>query len=323
MGAMAATAVDEGSPERMRLTLAAVTVLAGAAATATAMNLGVERSPDALSVVRGLLVAAYAGVGAYTWLRRPASRFGSYVTLLGLFYAVASLSASSESIVHTVGRVALAVFIVGLVYAFLCFPHDRLASQLERRLVALLAAATAVIWALALAFVEELPAGGPLTDCGDSCPENALRLVTASEQLSSTISFGVSLVTAVPLLVVAVVLWRKARSPARLRRRLAAPLFLSVIVLALNYAAFTLLREGGVDATGALKVVGAASGLAIPASMLVGQIRGRVFAATSLGELVARVGWEPVTPAHLETLLRETLGDPLLTLALWDGPRAE
>ena len=55
--------------------------------------------------------------------------------------------------------------------------------------------------------------------------------------------------------------------------------------------------------------------------MLVGQVRGRLFAVTSLGQLVARVAGEPVTPARAERLLRRALGDPLLRFALWDKPR--
>jgi len=42
---------------------------------------------------------------------------------------------------------------------------------------------------------------------------------------------------------------------------------------------------------------------------------------TSLGQLVARVAGEPVTPARAERLLRRALGDPLLRFALWDTPR--
>ncbi len=38
-------------------------------------------------------MASYVLVGVYTWSRRPASRFGPRLALLGLIYSVASLSA--------------------------------------------------------------------------------------------------------------------------------------------------------------------------------------------------------------------------------------
>ena len=37
-------------------------------------------------------------------------------------------------------------------------------------------------------------------------------------------------------------------------------------------------------------MIGAAAAAAVPVTMLLGQVRGRVFAATSLGQLVASLG---------------------------------
>jgi signal transduction histidine kinase len=306
-----------------RLLVLGLTLGGGVAAAATAVNLGHSvRAPETLSVIRGLVVGSYVLVGAYTSWHRPRSRFGLLLTAIGLLYAVASLNASDESVAHTIGRVALAACVVCFVYVSLCFPHDRLGSKLERRLVLVLALTTGIAWLVVLPIVEKLPAGGPLTDCGDSCPDNAFRLLTAPRTLSSALDLAVNVVTAVLLLPVIAVLYRKARSPARLRRRLVAPLLTVFVVLAANYAVFTVLRQAGIGGTGALKIVGAVCAVAIPLALLVGQVRGRVFAATSLGQLVARVGGEPLPSARLETVLREALGDPLLRLALWDPARS-
>ena len=314
MATIAAPAVEAGLSARRSVTLSAVAVAGGVAAAATAANLGSE--PDTLSIVRGLLVASYVFVGLYTWWHRPTSRFGAYLAGVGGLYVVVSLSGSDDSLPYTVGRVALAVLVVALVYVFLCFPHDNLASRLERRLVAGLAFATTALWLLALPLVEKLPAGGPLTDCDSDCPDNALQVVVAPEGLSSGIGFAVNAVTAVGLLAVAALLVGKARSPGLLRRRLTVPLLACVVLLTVNYAAFTLLQQADLGGTEVLRLLGGASALAVPLAMLVGQVRGRVFAATSLGRLVARVGAEPVSPARVEILLREALGDTQLKLAL-------
>ena len=123
----------------------------------------------------------------------------------------------------------------------------------------------------------------------------------------------INVVTAVLLVWVAFVLWRKSWSTP-LRRRLLAPILGNVVLLALGYAAYTLLRGAGAELAEPVRIIGAAAAIAVPVAMLLGQVRGRVFAATSLGQLVASLGGEAATPVRLELLLRELLGDPKLTL---------
>jgi signal transduction histidine kinase len=323
MATVAAPAVGAGRPGQRPLLLwagAGVGLLAAVAAVVASGGTPVGR-PDAAQLLRGLVVAEYVLVGTYTTWRRPASRFGLYLTGVGLLYSVAALTASNDPLAHSVGRVALAGLVLCLAYVCLCFPNDSLGSRLERRLFAGLGLATAFLWAVALPLVEELPAAGPLTDCGDACPENAFRLVTVPDGVSAAIDLAASAVPALLLLGVAAILVGKARSPSRLRRRLTVPLLGCAAVLAANYAVYTLVREAGVDSISALKAAGAVASLGVPLALLVGQVRGRVFAATSLGQLVARIGGEPVTPARVETLLRDALGDPLLTLAVRDPAR--
>ena len=296
-------------------------MLAGVAAgAATAAGVGLGPEGDGWRAdVRGLIVSSYVLAGVYTWWRRPGSRLGLLLVAVGLVYAIASLAPSADAVTHTIGRATHAGFIVYLAAVFLCFPHDRLGTPRERRLVAALAILTALLWLAALSLLEKLPPGGPLTHCGPDCPDNALRLVSAPGGVEAAIRTAVSFVTAAALLGVALVLVGKARSPARLQRRLIVPLLGAVIVLAVNYAAFTLLRQAGVDDLGGMEVLGAASALAIPAAAMVGQVRGRAFAATSVGRLVSQIDRRPLTPARIEEFLREALGDPLLTLALGQG----
>ncbi|HSL63252.1 MAG TPA: ATP-binding protein [Gaiellaceae bacterium] len=315
---MVAAPATTPAADRRLLRLGAVVSLGAVGALATAAGAGLDglSDPDAWSLVRGVVVALYIGVGTYTWWRRPASRFGVMLIHVGLLFSIAALTASHEPLPHTLGRVALAVLVVYLSYAFLTFPRDRLGSRLERRLIGGFGVATAFLWALALPFVETLPVGGPLVDCGGGCPDNALRFVPPSEPITSAMNLAINGVTAAALVGVIAVLVDRARSPARLRRRLVLPLLAAVVALAASYAAFTVVRELGVDDAGALRVFGALAGLSVPVALLVGQVRGRVFTATTLVELVGRIGREPATPARVEKLLREALGDPLLRLAL-------
>ena len=320
---IAAPALPAGRAVHRLVVVWAAVVAGSLAAAATAANLGRAPldEPEVWSVLRGATVAAYALAGAYTWWRRPSSRFGLYLMLLAALFFFAAFAASSESVPHTFGRITHAALTVAITYVFLCFPNDRLGSALERRIVAVLAVATLVAWAIAVPLVEKLPAGGPLIACGDSCPDNAFRLASVSERASNAIGLAVNAVTALCLLALALVLLAKARSPVRLQRRLIAPLLLCVAVLAVNYGVFTVLSELDVEGIGAFRALGVASALAIPLAVHVGQLRGHSFAAASLGNLLERVGTGPVTPRRVEELLREALGDPLLTLALRDPGR--
>jgi signal transduction histidine kinase len=276
------------------------------------------RAPDTLSLLRALLVALYVAVGGYTILRRPAARFGYYLGGAGLCFAVATLSVSHHQLPHSIGRLVLVVFSVFLSYIFLVFPHDRLASRVERQVIAGLAIASAALWLVTVPLAPELPAGGALTDCSPGCPGNAFQLTSASADALTVLSDVTNVVVGTGLILVAALLFRKSRAPARLRGRLVGPLLLCASAQAATYAAYSVVRQLGTTPPEPLRVVTIAAGLAVPLAMLVGQMRGQVFAVTSLGQLVARVAGEPMTPARAEGILSSALGDPLLRFALWD-----
>src|SRR4051812_23099163 len=305
MNAIAVPARHAAAPRSRLVPLAGIVLLSAGTAAATIAMLGQggghETSPS--SVLRGLVVASYAFVGAYTWWRRPHSRFGLYLVAVGLSYSIVSLSASDSSLAHTIGRTAFAAFVFCLAFVFFSSPHARLSSALERRFVGWFGVTTAVLWIVALPLVDKLPAAGPLADCSGNCPDNAFRVLATPHGVSSAISGAVTAATCLGLLGVAALLLLKAHSPALLRQRLVIPLLCCTSVLVVNYAVYTVLREAGVEVTDVLTALGAATALVVPFAMLLGQIRGRVFAATSLGRLVTRMDSEPVTPARLQTVL--------------------
>jgi signal transduction histidine kinase len=318
MATIAAPAIATARSGRGLLRTATVATVGAVACVVTAAGVGLGEAAgvDAWTLVRAALVGSYVAVGTYTWWRRPGSRFGAMLAETGLLFAVASLNASTDALAHTIGRVALAAMVLYLAYAFLCFPRDRLQSTVERRLIGAFAVVTAALWLVTLPLAATLPASGPIVDCGEQCPGNALQLVDTPDAVSSALGVAVNGVTALALVGVIVLLVDKARSPAILRRRLVLPVLGSAIALAAAYAAYTLLRQLDIEGLAGLKVAGAGAALAIPLAMLVGQVRGRVFAATSLVALVGRVGGEPTTAVRVEGLLREALGDPLLRFVL-------
>jgi signal transduction histidine kinase len=300
-------------------------LVAGAAATVVSVTLvagsDVLTHPHPNAVARGLAVALCTAVGAYTWWQRPDSRLGLLVAGIGLSFSLTSLMALAGPVPFTLGRVVLAGFVVLTVYVFLCFPRDRLAPGPAAWFFDALAAITAILWALALALTAELPVGGPVAQCSGSCPPNPFQVVHAPEPLSHALTIAVNSLSAVALVGVTVALVAKARSPDRLRRRAVEPLLWVMSFVVLSYAVFLALRQAGVagsEAPGAIVIAGF---LAMPIGILAGQIRGRVFAATSLAQMVAASGGVPMTPMRVERLISDALGDPTLTLLLWSVHR--
>jgi signal transduction histidine kinase len=304
---------------------ALVMLAAGAAATAGSVTL-VARSevlthPHANAVARGLAIALCTAVGAYTWWQRPDSRLGLLVVGIGLSFSLTALMALEAPVPFTLGRVATAGFVLMAVYVFVCFPRDHLAPGPPTWFIRALAVMTTGVWVLALALCEELPVAGPVGQCSGPCPRNAFSLVSAPAAVSDALAIAVNALSALGLAGATVALVAKARSPDRLRRRAVEPLLWVMSLVVLSYAVYLTLRQAGVagsEAPGAIAIVGF---LAIPIGVLVGQIRGRQFAATSLARMVTATEGLAVTPERVERLISDALGDPTLTLLLWSTRR--
>jgi signal transduction histidine kinase len=306
-------------PQAIALVVAG-TVASGATVALVAGS-DVLTHPHPNAVVRGMAVALFAWVGAYTWWRRPDSALGLLVAGTGLSFSLTSLMALDESLPFTLGRVALALFIVLTAYVFVCFPRDHLGPGVERGFIRALALSSLVVWAVALPLTDKLPQGGPVAQCSRECPRNALRLVSASSTVSDALTAAVSATTALALLGVTVLLVAKARSPDRLRRRAVQPLLLAMSATVLSYALYIAIDQIGVGGTEVLGAIVITAFLSLPLGMLVGQVRGRIFAATRLGQLVATAGDAHVTPERVQSLIADALGDPTLTLLLWSLER--
>ncbi len=277
--------------------------------------------PHELALVKTLLVAAYVGVGVYTLGRRGASRLGALIAGLGFLYAVTSLTAVDESGPYTVGRIALAGVVVYFAYLFASFPRSRPQSAVERRFVAGSVALTAVPWAALLVFANELPHGGPLSDCTADCPGNALQLVQTSDGV--THALGLAATSATTLLVVGAtaLLVHKAASEPLVRRRALTPLVYASIVVAVTFGAYSLISEAASPPGIGFRITLALGALAVPLALLFGQARGRLIATSAMWREMSRIAPQNVTPAWLQELLRDTLGDPSFELAFWSDER--
>jgi len=278
-------------------------------------------NPHEVAVAKGLLVAAYAGVGAYTLARRRSSRLGPLIAGLGFLYALTALTAVDQSFSYTVGRVALAGVVVYFAYLFASFPRGRPESTIERGFFAAAATLTVASWAVLLVFANELPHGGPLSDCTADCPGNALQLVGTSGGV--THALGLAATTATALIVVAAIflLGQKAASEPLVRSRALTPLIYASIILAATYGTYTLISEAASPPGTGFQLVTAVATLAIPSALFFGLVRGRLIATSAMWREMSRISPQAVTPAWLEEFLRDTLGDPSFELAFWSDER--
>jgi signal transduction histidine kinase len=275
---------------------------------------------ETVGILRGLIIAAWIAAGAYMWWTRPESRLGLLVAGSALVYASTSLMASANQWAFTTGRIALAAFLICLAYVYLCFPGDRLAAGRDRRFIAGFALASAAVWPFVLAFSDQLPPGGALNACADTCPANALRVAGVHHGLTEFLNATAVAVTTVGLVAAALILVSNARSPSRLRRRALEPVAFAYGVVALSYLANALGELSG----GALlnaQIAAAIGGFLTPAAMLAGQRRARSYASAAAGQLVIRGRTEGVSPERIRDWLRDALGDPTLDIAFWDWLR--
>jgi signal transduction histidine kinase len=275
----------------------------------------------ATAVAKGLLVAAYVGVGAYTWWRRPASRLGPLIAGAGFLYAATSLAAIDRPLPFTLGRLALAVLVVYLVYLFVGFPRGRLHTPLERRFVAAVAAISALLWLVVLALAARLPHGGPASDCTTRCPANALQLVGTGHAVSTGLGLATSVSTALIVVAMIALLARKARTEPLVRQRALIPLVFAALLLAANFGAYSVIAEVSSPPGVGFRVVAALAALGVPAAFLVGHLQARLAATSALWREMGAVAPQNVTPVWLQQFLRGALGDPSFELAVWSEER--
>ena len=116
----------------MSVVIAAAALLAGLAAAALVLS---ERRHDrAVWAVFGPLVGwSFVGTGLYASRRRPESRFGALMILLGFAWLLAPLGAADEPWLFTLGIVFGALWGPVLAHVLLSFPSGRLAGARSAR----------------------------------------------------------------------------------------------------------------------------------------------------------------------------------------------
>jgi signal transduction histidine kinase len=187
---------------------AAATTAGPAPAAAPALGAGPVRAVLAAALVAGLAVIAvqlasdhqdarvvwaifgpavgwsFVGTGLYAWRRRPDSRTGALMVLLGFAWFLFTLDAANSRLVYTFALVFGGLWGGVFLHLGLAFPTGRLPAAIDRAL----AICGYVIFPLA--FVPALLFAGPRELGCDRCPTNLLLIDRDPGLASALTAFG-------------------------------------------------------------------------------------------------------------------------------------
>jgi signal transduction histidine kinase len=289
----------------------ATAAIAAAALVAAAGGALLDGTSDHLEhhmvkTVFGPLVGlSFVGTGLYAWRRRPESRFGVLMVLLGFTWFLSALSAAEAPLLFTLGIPLGSIWPAVFIHILLSdFPTGRLGSRHTRRL----AVAGYVLFVPGL--VPALLTGAPdvVSPCVGPCPENVLQVVD-NDTLARGLLAVESLLIAGLCAAVLVELVRRWRRAGPALRRALGPVYVAGAVVLASAAALMATRWEG------LLWVALAAFAAFPLAFLSGLLRVRL-ARAAVGDLMVALRDHP-DPTALHRALADALGDPSLRLAYW------
>ncbi len=305
MSAVVRSAVLRPPDARRALAIASAAFAAGLADCLLVITSDHVTEPVPWAVFGPLVGWSFVGTGLFAWRRRPESRFGALMTLLGFAWFFTPLQAADQPLVFTLGLLLGALWGPVLAHVLLSFPTGRLESRRERALVlaAYVLIPLAPVPALLVSATEDF------IRCDGECPRNLL-LTTRDERLSETLLVAGS---AVVMTLCALLFWllaAKWRTASRAGRRSLAPLLAAGATSLLFVVAYAATKAP------ALLTLAFASFAVAPFAFLAGLARADVSHSRGVRSLMARLTDLPAR-GDLRDALARALGDPALSLAFW------
>jgi signal transduction histidine kinase len=197
---------------RMRAVLAAA-LLAGVGVIAVQLASDHQDARAVWAIFGPAVGWSFVGTGLYAWRRRPDSRTGALMVLLGFAWFLFTLDAANSPVVYTVALVVGGLWGGVFLHLGLAFPTGRLPAAIDRAL----AIAGYVIFPLA--FVPALLFAGPHELGCDRCPTNLLLIERDPGLAGALTAFGalVYIVLFSIVLVRAIGRWRATTAFERLQ----------------------------------------------------------------------------------------------------------
>jgi signal transduction histidine kinase len=246
---------------RMRLVaLAALVCGAGVAALVVASDL--EDAQAVWAIFAPVVGWSFVGTGLYAWRRRPESRTGALMVLLGFAWFVSALHFANSALVYSISVVVGGLW--GGVFLQLCmsFPSGRQAPGLDRVLV------IAGYLIFTVGIVPAMLVGSPHDLGCDDCPANVLLIERDHDLAQIAVGFN-TLLYVVLFVIVLVRLIRRWRRTPLLERLQLTPVYVCGL---LTFLLATASGAGGEPVQWAALIVTAL----LPLAFLAGLLRSHV-----------------------------------------------
>ena len=160
-----------------------------------------------------LVLWSFVGTGLYAWRRRPESRTGALMVLLGFAWSLAALSFANSRLLYSVAVVVAGLWGGVFLHLVMSFPSGRLAPGRDRAIV------IAGYLTFTVAAIPIMLFAGPAELGCDDCPTNVL-LIRRDENLAN-VGFALQAVLYIALFVIVLVRltlrWRRTPPLARLQ----------------------------------------------------------------------------------------------------------
>ena len=207
-------------------------LLCGAAVVALALTSDHGEDHVVWAILGPLVAWSFVGTGLYAWRRRPESRTGALMVLLGFAWCVAALVFSNSRLLYSFSLVLGGLWGGVFLHLVMSFPSGRLASGRDRAIVA------AGYLIFTLASLPVMLFAGP-SDLGcEDCPANLL-LIERDEELANVALGLQALLYAVLFVIVLVRLTLRWRRTPALERLQLTPVYACGLVTFLLVTAAT------------------------------------------------------------------------------------
>jgi signal transduction histidine kinase len=307
------------SPDRMQTWVAVSLIPIAASSILLSLTSDHLEYPRATAAYKTYVAVAPILVGLLWWRRRPASRFGSLLVVLGYASWLLAWRASDQSLGYTVGALGDAPTTVMSLYLCLAFPTGRLRSVVERLLIAALALVVSAFYASQLLFAPVLSGSEPFSACVSDCPGNPFQ-IGSQPGLLDALAEAVTYTGLAVVVGVAAVWIRRLRTATRPQRRALVPVACSSLLLVpalfAYYFALLVLDVGGstADVLGWFLV---AAFVVFPLGFAVALLQADLFAGRALHRLLREVAARP-TLERWRDAVADAVDDPSLRLAFRD-----
>jgi signal transduction histidine kinase len=319
VGARAAAAAARLEMPSWQLLVGAAAVLAAIAAVWVTLDADFLRYPGWLAVQKADFILGPVFVGLYWVRRRPQSRFGPLLIVLGFVGALYVLQSSGNSWLFGIGLVAENLIYLATLLVILTFPTGRLEGWPAKLCLLVGVVGVAIPATLQTLMLPQVGAGASISGCRALCPENGLAFTSQPSLALDLSNVWRPAAIAVALATAGLLVWRLVNGTPPQRRALAigTPIALLFLLLQSVYLLLTYWPTDFPTLNEVVRWTFVAARALIWYGFLAALIAAQLFAARALQRLVRKSMRRP-SRGELEGLLREPLGDPGLQLVFLD-----